>query len=103
MVAAGVKPRASCQTFLDNLAQRELNSIYSGGDKGKDVRPERVRPIVPGRLDLPKKAVSFTNAAKYMPARMAAAYEDPSTIEKPDPPKPPRARMHCVDYFRSAD
>jgi len=23
----------------------------------------------------------------------------PSTIEKVDPPKPPRARMHCVDYL----
>ena len=89
----------SILTFLDNLAQRELNSIYSGPDKGRDVRPERLRPIVPGRLDLPKKVGSFTNAAKYMPARMAVAYGDPSTIEKPDPPKPPRARMHCVDYF----
>ena len=89
----------SILTFLDNLAERELNSIYSRSDNHVKVGPERVRPIIPDRLDLPKQAGSFTNAARYMPAQMAAAYEDPSTIEKADPPKPPRARMHCMDYL----
>ena len=34
-----------------------------------------------------------------MPAHMATAFEDPSILEKIDPPKPPRARMHCVDFL----
>ena len=34
-----------------------------------------------------------------MPALMATAFEDPSILEKIDPPKPPRARMHCVDFL----
>ena len=89
----------SILSFLDTLAERELNSIYCKVDKNAAPGPERVRPIIPDRLDLPKQAGSFVDAAKYMPAQMAVAYEDPSTIEKPDPPKPPRARMHCVDYF----
>ena len=89
----------SILSFLDTLAERELNSIYCKVDKNATPGPERVRPIIPDRLDLPKQAGSFVDAAKYMPAQMAVAYEDPSTIEKPDPPKPPRARMHCVDYF----
>ena len=89
----------SILTFLDTLAQRELNSIYSKSDNHAAPGPSRVRPIVPDRLDLPERAGSFVDAVKYMPAEMAAAYEDPKTIEKPDPPKPPRARMHCVDYI----
>ena len=72
----------SIRTSLDNLAQRELNSIYSKGENHRGFGPERVRPIVPERLDLPERAGSFTDAVKYMPARMAAAYADPSTIEK---------------------
>ena len=89
----------SILTFLDSLAERELNAIYSKVDNKAKFEPERVRPIIPERLDLPKQAGSFTNAAEYMPAQMAAAFCDPSTIEKADPPKPPRARMHCVDYL----
>ena len=89
----------SILNFLDTLAQRELNSIYSRSDNHAAPRAGRVRPIVPGRLDLPKAAGSFVDAARYMPAPMAAAYNDPTTIEKTDPPKPPRARMHCVDYI----
>ena len=89
----------SILTFLDSLAERELNSIYSSTDKPCNGRNERVRPIVPGRIDLPEKAGSFLDAAKYMPARMAAAFQDPSVLEKTDPPKPPRARMHCADFI----
>ena len=85
--------------FLDTLAQRELNSISSRSDNHAAPGPGRVRPIVPDRLDLPKQAGSFVDAAQYMPAEMAAAYKDPKTIEKTDPPKPPRARMHCIDYI----
>ena len=76
----------SILTFLDTLAERELNSSYSAKDGDKRDRAGRVRPIVPGRLDLPEKAGSFVDAARYMPSRMAAAYEDPSVIEKLDPP-----------------
>ena len=89
----------SILTFLDTLAQRELNSIYSRGNKCAAPRAGCVRPIVPERLDLPKEAGSFVDAARYMPAPMAAAYEDPATIEKANPPNPPHARMHCVDYI----
>ena len=88
----------SILTFLDSLAERELNSIYSGMNKHFDRDVERVRPIVPERLDLPGKSGSFVDAAKYMPAPMAEAFEDPSVLEKTDPPKPPRARMHCNDF-----
>ena len=89
----------SILTFLDSQAERELNSIYCSTDKHVGGKYERVRPIVPERIDLPKKAGSFINAAKYMPAHMATAFEDPSILEKIDPPKPPRARMHCVDFL----
>ena len=92
----------SILTFLDSLAERELSLIYSSKEKptvrGAGPGSERVRPIDPGRIDLPEQAGSFIDAARYMPAQMAAAFEDPSTIEKPDPPKPPRARMHCKDF-----
>ena len=47
----------------------------------------------------PRLVGTFVDAARYMPAQMAAAYEDPSVIEKLDPPKLPRARMHCLDYI----
>jgi len=89
----------SILTFLDSLAERELNSIYSAKDKPPNRSNERVRPIVPDRIDLPAKAGSFVDAAKYMPAGMAAAFEDPSVLEKSNPPKPPRARMHCEDFI----
>ena len=88
----------SILTFLDSLAERELNSIYSSMDKPSHCRDEHVRRIVPERIDLPEKAGSFVDAAKYMPAKMAAAFKDPSVLEKTDPPKPPRARMHCEDF-----
>ena len=96
--AAGEKLRASL-TFLDTLAERELNSIYNAKDGDMRDGAGRVRPFVPSRLDSPEKAGSFVDAARYMPSRMAAAYEDPSVIEKLEPPKPPRARMYCVDYI----
>jgi len=84
-------------TFLSSLAERELNSIYSARDKVPNHIVERVRPIVPGRIDLPDKAGSFVGASRYMPPRMAEAFEDPALLEKSNPPKPPRARMHCTD------
>ena len=89
----------SILTFLDSLAERELNSIYSAKDKPPNRGNERVRPMIPARIDLPAKAGSFVDAAKYMPAGMAAAFEDPSILEKTNPPKPPRARMHCEDFI----
>ena len=85
-------------TFLSSLADRELNSIYSAKDKAPDCVAERVKPIVPGRIDLPDKAGSFVGASRYMPPRMAEAFEDPALLEKSNPPKPPRARMHCTDF-----
>ena len=88
----------SILTFLDSLAERELNAIYCSVDKPSNRKDERVRPIVPGRIDLPEKAGSFVNAAQYMPDQMAAAFKDPSLLEKADPPKPPRARMHCENF-----
>ena len=58
-----------------------------------------MRPIVPERLDLPERSCSFVDAAKYMPAPMAEAFEDPSVVEKTNPPKPPRARIHCNNFI----
>ena len=46
----------SILTFLDSLAERELNSIYNAKDKFSDRGDERVRPIVPERLDLPERS-----------------------------------------------
>ena len=85
-------------TFLDSLAERELNSIYCSMEKPTTCREGRVRRNVPDRIDLPEKAGSFLNAAAYMPVKMAAAFTDPSVLEKVDPPKPPRAHMHCDDF-----
>ena len=34
-----------------------------------------------------------------MPAPMAEAFEDPSVVEKTNPPKPPRARIHCNNFI----
>ena len=89
----------SILTFLDSLAERELNSIYSSVEKPSLGKDERVRRIVPERLDLPEKAGAFVDAAEYMPPQMAAAFRDPSVLEKVSPPKPPRARMHCENFI----
>ena len=89
----------SILTFLDSLAERELNAIYSSVEKRAHHGDDRVRSIVPERIDLPEKAGSFVNAAEYMPPRMATAYNDPSSLEKAEPPKPPRARMHCDNFI----
>ena len=46
----------SILTFLDSQAERELNSMYCSKDKYFGGKYERVRPIVPERIDLPEKA-----------------------------------------------
>ena len=51
------------------------------------------------RAARPSGKIRLFCPAKYMPAPMAEAFEDPSVLEKTNPPKPPRARMHCNNFI----
>ena len=84
--------------FLESLAARELEQLYSGPKRGGSAPGERVRPVKPGRVDLPTLAGTFDRLAEFLPPGMAEAFANPEMLEKDDPPRPPRARMHCDDY-----
>ena len=44
--------------IFESLAARELEQLYSGPKRGGSAPGERVRPVKPGRVDLPTVALN---------------------------------------------